>query len=152
MTCKKTDVHLYDEFYLVYGLVKEMYFLTCKRSKSYCQGQSETKTEGSKTCSSPIFCMLVRITVPPHKLRWYQNQILIFSEDDKAFIEGWQSFLFKQWSENICPGTRPSTKQMYKQLKTFSLLLPVSKSLLLLCIYITELHKEVNYWIENSYS
>lgn len=41
MTCKRTEVHLYDGFCLVYGLVEETYFSICRRSKTYCQGQSQ---------------------------------------------------------------------------------------------------------------
>lgn len=63
-----------------------------------------------------------------------------------------QTVIREQLSENSCPGTRLSTKQMHKELKTFSLLLPVSKPLFLLCIFIIELYKEVNYWIQNFYS
>lgn len=98
MTCKRTDIHLYDGFYLVYVLVKEVYFLTCKRNKTYCQGQSETKIEGSKICSHPAFFMLVRTTVP-HK----KANKMVPKPNPHFLTEGWQSFLLKQWSEISCP-------------------------------------------------
>lgn len=64
MTCKRTDVHLYDAFYLMYELAKEMYFLTCKRSKTYCQKQ---KLKVAKPAAVLLFFMQVKTAALPHK-------------------------------------------------------------------------------------
>lgn len=80
------------------------------------------------------------------QLRWYENQILIFSQkDDKASCSN-------SGQRTAVQVPDLPQKKVHKELKTFCLLLPVSKPLFLLCIYTIEMYKEINYRIENSYS